>query len=101
VAIEPVGRQETLVFRRVPALVVASVASLVLVTSTALGQGTNDPRYVQGYQWGLHNTAHLGADIHADAAWDITTGSRDVAVMVLDVGVDWHRGAPQGAGRDP
>ncbi len=41
--------------------------------------------------WGLHNTGQSGGvpgdDIDAEAAWDITTGSRDVLVAILDTGV--------------
>ncbi|MBD3366741.1 MAG: choice-of-anchor D domain-containing protein, partial [Candidatus Eisenbacteria bacterium] len=43
-------------------------------------------------QWSLHNTGVggglVGADICALDAWDITTGSRDILVAVLDTGVD-------------
>lgn len=48
-------------------------------------------------QWGLRNTGQFvpgsglgtsGADIHATQAWDITTGSRDVIVAVIDTGID-------------
>ncbi|MDN7023825.1 PKD domain-containing protein [Methanoculleus sp. FWC-SCC1] len=47
------------------------------------------------YLWGLRNTGQTvggqtgtaGADIAAPGAWDITTGSRDVVVAVIDSGV--------------
>ncbi|HEU4594235.1 MAG TPA: S8 family serine peptidase [Pyrinomonadaceae bacterium] len=56
----------------------------------------NDPRF--GEQWGLKNTGQesvvtgepgvAGFDIKAEGAWDITTGSRDVVVGVIDSGFD-------------
>lgn len=46
-----------------------------------------------GSLWGLHNTGQSGglidADIDAPEAWDITTGSADVVVFVIDSGVDY------------
>ncbi|OQW99337.1 MAG: hypothetical protein BWK80_63170, partial [Desulfobacteraceae bacterium IS3] len=49
----------------------------------------NDPNY--GKLWGLHNTGLTegtnDADIDAQEAWDITTGSSDVIVAVIDTGV--------------
>ncbi|HIL97803.1 MAG TPA: LEPR-XLL domain-containing protein, partial [Pseudomonadales bacterium] len=51
----------------------------------------NDPKLE--LQFGLHNTDQAGgladADIDAPEAWDITTGSRDVVVAVIDSGVDY------------
>ncbi|MDI1289227.1 MAG: S8 family serine peptidase, partial [bacterium] len=55
----------------------------------------NDPRY--GELWHLENTGQfvqgsglgtIGADVSARDAWDITIGSRDVVVAVIDTGVD-------------
>lgn len=44
-------------------------------------------------QWNLHNTGQNGrtpaVDIKAVQAWDITTGSSDVVVAVIDSGVDY------------
>lgn len=51
----------------------------------------NDPSFPQ--LWGLYNTGQTGgtpgADIQATAAWDITTGSSNVVVAVIDTGVDY------------
>lgn len=55
----------------------------------------NDPRF--GELWGLKNTGQPinghgngqpGADIKAEQAWDLTTGSRSVVVGVVDEGID-------------
>ena len=40
----------------------------------------NDPRYVSGDLWGL-------SAIHAPEAWEVTTGSTDVYVAVVDSGI--------------
>jgi len=49
----------------------------------------NDPGFTQ--EWGLSNTGQtggiLGADIDAPEAWDITTGSHDILIAVIDTGV--------------
>lgn len=51
----------------------------------------NDSRF--GELWGMHNEGQTGgtadADIDAVEAWDISTGSRDVIVGVIDTGVDY------------
>ena len=54
----------------------------------------NDPYFADGSLWALQNIGQAGgtpgADIHATAAWDLTTGSRDVIVMVIDSGIDYN-----------
>ena len=52
----------------------------------------NDPRF--GELWGLQNTIFSlsggasPADVGATRAWDITTGSDDLVVAIIDTGVD-------------
>ncbi len=51
----------------------------------------DDPAFSS--QWALHNTGQnggtSGADIHAPEAWELTTGSADVVVGIIDTGVDY------------
>ena len=51
----------------------------------------NEPQFSS--LWGLYNTGYAGgingADISAPEAWDITTGSQDVVVAVIDTGVEY------------
>ncbi len=50
----------------------------------------NDPRYAE--QWALKNIGQsgglAGADIKAEQAWDLTTGSQNIVVAVIDEGID-------------
>ena len=50
----------------------------------------NDPLYSS--QWDMNNTGQTGgtpgADMHMEAAWDISTGSSDIIVAIIDEGVD-------------
>lgn len=57
----------------------------------------NDP--MLGQLWGLKNSGQqdserragiAGVDIGAEQAWDITTGSKDIVVAVIDTGVDYN-----------
>ena len=52
----------------------------------------NEPSF--GLLWGLNNAGQSlgtpGVDIRALAAWDLTTGSSNVVVMVIDSGVDYN-----------
>jgi hypothetical protein len=51
----------------------------------------NEPAFQE--LWSLHNTGQMNgtpdADIDAPEAWQITTGSSDVIVAVIDTGVDY------------
>lgn len=47
----------------------------------------DDADFHNGRLWGLNNIGAFGVDIEPEEAWDITTGSRDVIVGVLDTGV--------------
>src|SRR5262245_33468476 len=56
----------------------------------------NDTRF--GEMWGLNNTGQVvggqtgiaGADISAVQAWDVSTGSSNIVVGVIDTGVDYN-----------
>jgi subtilisin family serine protease len=54
----------------------------------------NDPRFPE--LWAFKNTGQTGgtdsADIDAPGAWDITTGSSDVVIAVIDTGIDYRHG---------
>ncbi len=56
----------------------------------------NDAAFVNGMLWGLRNYGQYGgmpgADIGAEMAWDLTTGSTNVVVAVIDTGIRYsHR----------
>lgn len=57
-----------------------------------MGVIPNDALFDQLY--GLHNTGQTGgtadADIDAPEAWQITTGSHEIVVAVIDTGIDWN-----------
>ncbi|MEZ4618142.1 MAG: S8 family serine peptidase [Caldilineaceae bacterium] len=44
--------------------------------------------------WGLRNVGQTGgtngADVSAMEAWDISTGSKDVIVAIIDTGIDYN-----------
>ena len=48
----------------------------------------SDPRY--GEQWGTEDTRSADYSVHAETAWDLTTGSADIVVAVLDTGITVH-----------
>ncbi len=73
-------------------IVSAFEPDLPISVSAVTGASTpNDPRY--GELYGLHNTGQSGgsadADIDAPEAWQVSTGSRDVIVGVVDTGIDY------------
>ncbi len=51
----------------------------------------NDPSYLDGTLWGLHNTGQSGgtpdADIDAPEAWDTRTNAENIIVAVIDTGI--------------
>lgn len=51
----------------------------------------NDPRYLDGTLWGLHNTGldggRKGADLGAEQGWDILNSASNVVVAVVDSGI--------------
>ncbi len=73
-------------YRRHPAVLYAEPNWIVRTQATP-----NDPRF--GELWGLHNTGQSGgtpdADIDAPEAWDVTIGSSDVVVALIDTGIDY------------
>ena len=65
-----------------------------------------DSAYTDGTPWALHNTGQsngvAGADIGAAAAWDLTTGSTNVIVAIVDTGIRYtHQDLAAQMWRDP
>ena len=64
----------------------------ISVSTFSATSAPNDPRY--GDLYGLHNTGQSGgtvdADIDAPEAWQVSTGSRDIIVGVVDTGIDYN-----------
>jgi subtilisin family serine protease len=98
--LEGLGREGEVLVRSTGASPAAVSAALAADRSVALfeldsvrqyASLPNDPQFAQ--QWALDNTGQSGAtagdDIHAPAAWNITTGSHNVVVAVIDSGVDY------------
>ena len=75
-----------------PDVLYAEPNYLVDITDAASSIPPNDPQF--SGEWGLQNIGQTGglphADIDATAAWTISTGSRNVAVGVVDTGVDYN-----------
>jgi len=79
--------------------VIASIESLIALPEVRFAEPDliftgksaltpNDPGYINC--WGLHNTTQLGGinnmDMDAPEAWDITIGSPDIKVVIIDTG---------------
>ena len=66
----------------------------------------SDASFTDGTLWGLRNRGGsggvLGADIDAERAWDLTTGSTNVLVAVIDTGIRYtHRDLASQMWRNP
>lgn len=64
----------------------------VSIEANYLGELTfvpNDPHHLNGDQW-HHEAASTDIDLDSEDAWDITTGSEEVVVAVIDTGVIDH-----------
>ncbi|MGY6523490.1 MAG: S8 family serine peptidase [Mongoliitalea sp.] len=52
----------------------------------------NDPQYLNGTQWHLNNTGvgggTAGADVNAEGAWAVFTGSPSMKISIFDTGVE-------------
>ena len=70
-----------------------SVPNFVIRSDRLLASVTPDDTYFQE-QWPLDNTGQdppggtQGADIDAPEAWEISTGSSDIVIAIIDTGVD-------------
>lgn len=67
--------------REQPEVVQADIAGLFYTTAVP-----NDTLFSE--QYGLTSAANALADINAPAAWDVTTGSGDTVIAIIDGGVD-------------
>jgi thermitase len=78
VTVEAGQEQETIdALNNDPSVLYAEPNYIAYVVDT----NPNDYYYQNGYQWGLPK-------IKAPAAWDVTTGSSDVVIAVVDTGID-------------
>ena len=77
-------------YQKDPNVVYAEIDQIIHLKATT----PNDISYSQ--LWALNNTGQSGglsnADINAPEAWDISQGSNDVVVAVLDTGIDYTHG---------
>ena len=85
-------REMLAALRNNPDVLYAEPNYIVRIASTL----PNDPQFAS--LWGLFNIGQVidffpgvpGADINAPLAWDVTTGSRDYVVGVVDTGIDYN-----------
>lgn len=105
--VAPALEPEKVLLDRIAALQASGLFAYVQPNYVYTASATpNDLRFTDGTLWGLRNTGlrggKRGADIGAEAAWDITTGSTNVIVAVIDSGIrPTHRDLSQRLWRNP
>lgn len=86
VSIEHPGISTSTLFRKLqntPNITAVARDAIVRVTATV-----DDPRFDE--QWQLHTPEKFPSSLDVVRAWDITHGSTDVVVAVVDTGVDYN-----------
>ncbi len=72
--------------------ILSKLSSVRFAEAHAEPEYDNDPSYLNGSQWYLNNDGRLGgvvgADINAETAWGLFTGSSAVKIAIIDSGID-------------
>jgi subtilisin family serine protease len=101
------GAQQTALTKRIARLQASGLFRYVEPDFIQTANATpSDASFTDGSLWGLRNDGGsggvIGADIDAERAWDLTTGSTNVLVAVIDTGIRYtHRDLASQMWRNP